>query len=185
VGAIWQVRDVTWVQLLTIPGVLLFGNLFEYFLHKGPLHKPYPGVRKVFDIHSGSHHRYYTHQAMLLADHKDVHMVLFPWWAPALIVVVMPILGAQGVGFIGRMTGYEVSTNVTWLAIATASFNFFLYEALHFTFHIPPNPFTDWVPGMGFLRRHHTIHHDPVVMGRVNFNVVCPLSDWLFGTLKK
>ncbi len=35
---------------------------------------------------------------------------------------------------------------------------------------------------MGRLRHHHTVHHDPRLMNRYNFNITYPIFDWLFGT---
>ncbi len=180
--ALLQLHKPTLVQWMTVPAVLVFGNFFEYFLHRWPLHRPWPLMRKVFDIHTGNHHHYYTHQAMRFYDHRDVYMVLFPWWAPMLVVIALPVVATGLLQLFTALTGVEVSSNVTYLMIATGAVNFLLYEFMHFSFHLPVNPWTERIPGMAWLRHHHALHHDPRLMSSKNFNVVFPMSDWLFKT---
>jgi sterol desaturase/sphingolipid hydroxylase (fatty acid hydroxylase superfamily) len=36
-----------------------------------------------------------------------------------------------------------------------------------------------------FLAEHHRLHHRTVLMTTCNFNVVCPIFDWVFGTLRR
>ena len=38
------------------------------------------------------------------------------------------------------------------------------------------------VPGVAWLRQHHTTHHDPRLMSAWNFNITFPICDALLGT---
>ncbi len=74
-----------------------------------------------------------------------------------------------------------VSPNVGFLVGATACVYFLAYEAVHLASHVAgpgaPAP-------VRWLANHHRIHHDPRGMGECNFNIVLPVFDWLFGTLR-
>jgi sterol desaturase/sphingolipid hydroxylase (fatty acid hydroxylase superfamily) len=59
---------------------------------------------------------------------------------------------------------------------------FLTYEALHFAYHLHPESWVGRLPLMDVLRRHHTRHHDPKLMGLYNFNITFPICDRVFGT---
>lgn len=80
------------------------------------------------------------------------------------------------------MFGLVGGPDAAWLFAATGMGYFALYEWLHLAYHLDPDGQVGRLPGMKRLRRHHTVHHDPRNMGRVNFNVTFPLADWWFGT---
>ncbi len=82
-----------------------------------------------------------------------------------------------------RLAALLTTANVGWLFAATAIAYFPLYEWLHLAYHLDPDSPIGRLPGMASLRHHHTVHHDPMRMGRYNFNVSFPIADWVLGTL--
>ena len=77
-----------------------------------------------------------------------------------------------------------VSRNVAWLFVTLAVGYFLTYEWLHFLYHQDPAGRLGRLPFVRALRRHHQRHHDPSLMGRWNFNITFPISDWLFKTMR-
>jgi sterol desaturase/sphingolipid hydroxylase (fatty acid hydroxylase superfamily) len=69
----------------------------------------------------------------------------------------------------------------------TAISGYWLYEILHFSYHLPRGSTLERVfaaiPGWKYLRLFHTVHHFRDTMHDVNFNVTIPLTDWVLGTL--
>ena len=53
------------------------------------------------------------------------------------------------------------------------------YEWLHLSYHLDPKGPIGSLRIIGFLRRHHALHHDPRLMQRWNFNVSLPLWDFV------
>lgn len=172
--AVSQLDRVSAVEALVVPASLLVANVAEHRLHQGPMHHRVAPLALLYERHTLSHHRFYTHESMQAPDTRSFYLVLFPPWAPlALFVLVAPI--AAGFGLVG-------GPDAAWLFVATGMAYFALYEWLHLAYHLDPDGVVGRLPGMATLRRHHTLHHDPMRMGKVNFNVTFPFADWLFGT---
>jgi hypothetical protein len=172
VAHLHAVRTGEW---LVLPASFLFANVAEYFGHKGPMHRPAALLRILFQRHTLEHHRFFTNQAMYYESSRDFKMVLFP---PAMLVfffglIATPLALALYVG---------VSHNAAWLFVTVAAGYYLTYEWLHFAYHLNPASWVGRLPFMGALRRHHTQHHDPALMGRYNFNITFPICDWVFGT---
>ncbi len=166
------------LEWLTIPAIFLISNLFEYALHRAHLHHPLPGARALFRIHTLEHHSYFTAEAMALEGHRDLHMILLPWWSPMLAAFV-------GYPSFGALVAWLLTPNVACLMIATAASYFLMYEALHFCHHAPEGSLIARLPLLRTLREHHRAHHDKALMGRRNFNITLPIFDWLLGTTHK
>lgn len=172
--AIAQLYRVSAIEWLTVPIAFLIANVVEHRLHMGPMHRPARGLFLLYERHTLTHHAFFPHTHMPVDGHRQFKMVLFPPWAVvALYGLVAPIAGGFAL----------LSTNMAWLFVATAMGYFVLYEWLHLAYHVDPDGPVGRLPGMAALRRHHTLHHDPRLMGRYNFNVTFPIADWLFGTL--
>src|SRR5262249_48106463 len=118
----------------------------------------------------------YTEEDFYPESHRDYAFVLFP---PGLVVGYVAIIVAPFTLLFYRL----VSPNAGVLVGATAAVFFFLYEMIHFASHLGDRFPLRW----GVLRAlgaHHRLPHRTSLMGGYNFNVVCPVFDWLFGTLK-
>jgi hypothetical protein len=175
VTAITRLRDVRVAELLTIAGTFFFANLAEYFGHKGPMHRPYPGREFLFRRHTREHHHFFTDGAMAYESSRDFKMVLFP---PAMLFFFLGVLASP----IAALLFVVASPNVAWLYVATAMAYFLSYEWLHFAYHLPEQSALGRLPLLRSLRRHHQTHHDMALMGKWNFNITFPICDWVFGT---
>jgi hypothetical protein len=172
VSRVHAVRAGEWAVL---PLGFLFANLSEYFGHKGPMHRPAPGLGILFVRHTREHHHFFTSVAMHYESSRDFKMVLFP---PVMLVFFLGGLAAP----LAALLFWCVSANAGWLFVVVAMGYFLTYEALHFTYHLRPDSWIGRLPFMNALRRHHTRHHDPALMGKYNFNITFPLCDWVFQT---
>lgn len=160
---------------LWFPATFLIANLVEFLMHRGPMHRPAPLLGEIYARHALQHHSFYTHQAMPAESARDFKMVLFP---PIAIFLFLGVIG----GPIGALVYFLAGPNAGWLFVAAAVGYFLTYEWLHLAYHLPPAGFVGRLPGIGILRRHHTVHHDPRLMGRWNFNITFPIFDRVFGT---
>jgi hypothetical protein len=167
------VRPMEW---LTIPMVIVYANLVEYFGHRFPMHHPVRGLKILYFRHTKQHHRFFTDQEMTFANSRDYKAVLFP---PEMIVF---FLGGFGVPM-WAVLFYTASENIAWLALAVALAYFLNYEWLHFAYHCDPRSRIGRIPGVQALRRFHLHHHDPRLMAHYNFNITYPIGDWIFRTL--
>jgi hypothetical protein len=173
--ALWRVRGLRAWELAVLPAGFLIANLAEYFAHKGPMHRPRPGLGLIHKRHSLQHHRFFTREAMSYESSADIKMVLFP---PVLLIFFLGALAAP----IAAVFYFVVSPNAGWLFLAVGIGYYLTYEWLHFAYHLPPETAVGRLALVRVLRGHHAAHHDPALMGRWNFNITFPLSDWLFGT---
>ena len=173
--AVAMVDAPSWRELVTVPVAFVIANLGEYAGHRGPMHHRRRGLGLLYQRHIRQHHRFYTDQAMVAESRRDFQMVLFP---PVMLVFFLGALATP----IGLALGAALSPNVGWLFAATAVGYFLTYEWLHLAYHLPDDGWIGRRALVRVLRRHHTIHHDPARMQRVNFNITFPIADWLFGT---
>lgn len=167
-------RHVQPWQLCMVPISLVFANLVEYLVHKGPLHHPVT-PRILYNRHTLVHHVAFTHQHMEIRHMREVRFVLFPLFAlPALeAVVVLPVvLLLWGLG----------QRNLALLFVSVGAFYYLTYEILHLCYHLPEG---HWFGGLRFIRwlgGHHRTHHNIRRMTDGNFNVSIPLWDFILGT---
>ena len=169
-----RVRAPTLAELSVVPLTLLYANLIEWLMHKGPMHHKTRGLGLIHKRHSLEHHRFFTLREMELETARDIKMVLFP---PLLIVFFFAFAAP-----VGLLLARLFSGNVAALFVACALGYFLLYESLHLSYHLPASSPVPRLPILRALRRHHALHHDPARMTSGNFNVTFPLSDFLFRT---
>lgn len=164
----------TWPELAMLPAALVFANAFEWWVHKGPLHRPVRPLVRLYRRHACAHHVMFTDRRMAVASGRELALVLFPPWVlPQLVLLVSPLVGAL----------YLVRPNLAWLFLASALGYYLLYEWLHLCHHLPPESWIGRRRLVRALRRHHLRHHEPARMTQGNFNVSFPLTDWLVGSL--
>lgn len=169
------VRAPTLSELAIIPITFLFANAVEYFAHRGPMHHPARGLRLLHQRHTRQHHRFYTRDAMTCESARDFQMILFP---PVMLLFFLGAIAAP----IGLFLSWLGSANLGLLFAATALGYFLSYEWLHLCYHLDPKSWVGRLPGMAHLRRHHSTHHDPILMQRWNFNITFPIFDAVMGT---
>ena len=173
---IGQLNDVQTMEWLVIPIAFIYSNLSEYWGHRGPMHRPYRGIRMIYQRHAKQHHRFFTDQAMAFGGSRDFKAVLFP---PGLVLFFFGLFGLP----VWTLMLWVFSANVAWLFVATAVAYFLNYEWLHFAYHCREDSWVMAIPGFRALRSLHLSHHDPRLMTHNNFNISYPLGDLLFATL--
>ena len=173
-----QLHQVSAWEWLAVPITFLYANIAEYFGHRGPMHHPRPGLAAVFERHTRQHHRFFTDTRMPVDGSRDFKAVLVP---PVLVSFFLIAFGAP----VALLVAWLFSANVGWLFALTGTAYFLNYELLHFAYHQPEDSWISRLPGIAWLRRHHTVHHDQQRMTRLHFNISYPIGDWLFGTLDR
>jgi Fatty acid hydroxylase superfamily len=170
-----RARGVRPIEWIAIPITFLIANAGEYLGHRGPMHHPRRGLGLLFERHTRQHHRFFTHDSMPCASSRDFKMVLFP---PVMIAFFLGGLALP----IGLVLFLIAGANVAWLYVATEMAYFLTYEWLHLAYHVREDSLVARLPVLSSLRRHHTLHHDPRLMSRYNFNITFPICDRLFAT---
>ncbi len=169
-----QLENVQALEWLTIPATFLFANLFEWNVHRHILHHKLPGLTQLYEKHTPMHHRVFTPDDMVIRSALEMRLVMVPALGIAGIVVLLLALTP--------LLALIISSNTAYLFLATATSYAALYEITHLLYHLDPDSFLGRLPGIPFLRKHHTLHHDPRIMQRWNFNVTIPLFDYLYRT---
>jgi hypothetical protein len=174
VGCVLALESPAVWQLGVGAGSFAFANLFEWWVHRGPLHKRTRFLERLYQRHTKEHHVVFTHLGMQIEDLRQLKLVLFPPWVlPLMVSMAAPVpalLWALG------------SRDLALVFFASAMAYYLVYEWLHLLHHWPRDTWLGrrWL--VRTLRRHHTRHHDPARMTRGNFNVSFPLADWLLGS---
>jgi len=171
-----HIKNVTWLEWLTVPVAFLFTNIFEWAVHKFVMHRPVSikGLRAIYERHTLNHHQFFTDQEMRFRDDKDWRVTVFPPYA-LVVFILMSIPMAAVLGLL-------LTPNVGWLFMCVTAGMYLIYEFMHFCCHVDENSFVRNCPFVNTLRRHHTAHHNARLMMEVNMNLTFPIADWLFGT---
>jgi len=151
-------------------GCLVVWSLIEYAAHRWVLHRHRRIHAALYREHSQQHHGYFTDEFMHTESHVDINRVLLRPWDVLLVEIAAAVL-AGGVALVDVRLGL--------LFFATANLYCVAYEVLHGLYHCA---WSENVPGLRAMTRHHRAHHDPTSMGRWNFAVVFPILDSIFGT---
>ena len=161
-------------ELLAIAGAMLVSMTAIYFGHRYPMHRPVRGMSVLYALHTRAHHMMFNDEHAEIRTLDDVDMVMLPpRWALGLCVVVMPLIASPLL---------LVSLDTALAFVATASLYYLAYELVHLAAHAPDGHRIHRTPLIGWLTRHHRIHHDWRRMHDANFGVVVPLWDLLLGT---
>jgi hypothetical protein len=162
-------------DLLVVPLVCLFANLFEHQVHKRVLHRRTWPFEVIYDKHTPMHHVMYVEHDMALRDPREMRLVLMP----AMGVLGIVLSAAPLAIVVGRFW----SASAGWLFLLTTSLFMVSYELLHLAYHAPADSLVGRNAIIAKLRAHHARHHEPRLMQRYNFNVTVPLFDWVLGTM--
>jgi hypothetical protein len=175
IGAALLLLDApTWWYAALVPAFFVFANLFEWWVHKGPLHHPVRGLRSLYERHTRSHHLAFVDDAMAIRSARELRLVLFPPFVfPLLLLMNAPLFALLAVA-----SGLDLA--LVFLASAVAYY--LVYECFHTLHHWPRDGWLGRRALVQRLRAHHEAHHDPRRMIQGNWNVSFPLWDWLLGS---
>ena len=172
--AISRIQDLRLWQLAFVPVFLVIGNACEWHAHRGLLHRRTRFLEILYIHHTPQHHALYVSDAMAMRSARELRFVLLPEYgilailaAPSPIVLVFFAVGQP---------------NLVALWVASAVAYLLSYEWLHLAYHLPESNRVGRLPLIRRFRRHHQLHHAPVLMQRWNFNVTVPLWDLVRGT---
>lgn len=153
----------------------LYASLFEYIFHRWLMHRPWRMLPLPYRMHALLHHQVFRGDVTYhVQREEDRDLILFEWWqAPLLLAVHAP-----------AVWGLQMATGVPlfWGGMTALAVYYGIYEYLHWCMH---NPVGRWIGGtrlFQYLDANHRLHHR---LWRVNFNVVLPLADVMFGTLRR
>jgi hypothetical protein len=153
----------------------LYANLFEYVFHRWLMHRLHRYVSRPYGTHVRLHHRIFRGDRryhVLRAEHRS--FILFEWWgAPAIVGLHAPVLW-----------GVQAASDwpVFWAGLAALTVYYGLYEYLHWCMHNPVGRRIERTRIFRYLDANHRLHH---AHWRINFNVVYPLADIVFGTYRR
>lgn len=153
---------------------LLYAGLFEYAFHRWLLHRPSRVLRSPYEVHTLLHHRVFRGDAAYhVRRPEDRDLILFEWWqGPLLLAVHVPaVWGLQAA------SGFPLF----WGGMTALAVYYGLYEYLHWCMHNPAGRWIERTRVFRYLDAHHRLHHR---LWRMNFNVVLPIGDLMFGTLR-
>ena len=160
-----------WIDILIFAAALVYANLFEYAFHRWLMHRLHGLVKREHMLHHGifrGDRRYHVLQS------EDRHFILFEWWqGPSIIGGHLPAFWA-----IGAATGRPV----WWLGSLALGVYYAAYEYLHWSMHNPCNRSVERTALFRYLDRNHQLHHS---QSHINFNVVAPFGDLVFGTFRR
>jgi hypothetical protein len=161
------------IRAALFAGVFVYSSLFEWTLHRYLMHRPFV-LRYPYRAHALTHHRLFrADSSYVLARQEDVHDIRFAIWnAPLLIGLHVPLLW-----LLGRATGWPVLVP----GLLAMGVYYALYESLHWCMHVPKSRRIERTAVFKWLSAHHRAHHR---RHDTNLNVVFPLADFLFGTLR-
>jgi hypothetical protein len=165
------------IRFFSILGFFIFANVSTYLSHRYPQHHPMKFQKFLFWFHTQEHHSLFNAKNMERDSWADAYMVFFP---PTIVLCLLVVFCFEG-WIVGKFLGSDYG----FICTATLSFYYLLYEFIHFVSHSSSDSIFYRFPGLKFLSKHHRIHHDPKWMTQFNFDIACPLSDLIFGTLKK
>lgn len=160
-------------EALAFAVYFVYASFFEWAFHRYLFHSP-KYVYRTFREHTLVHHQiyksdetYHTHD-----DHPD--KVPMDWWAlPLMVLGHLPLLF-----FVQWATGIPS----VWGGVAAITVYFTLYESFHWAMHVPrASKFLSRFRVWRYLDAHHRVHHKYMLS---NLNVIMPLADLTFGTLR-
>ena len=75
-----HMKNIYWLEFLTIPLTFLLSNFFEWLLHKEVMHKPrnFPGAKAIYSRHVLQHHQFFTEKEVRFASSHDWRVTFFP-----------------------------------------------------------------------------------------------------------
>lgn len=177
---VYLARDASAVAWLGVPGFWVIANLFEWGVHRYPMHHPLQ-PRMMYFAHALVHHNAFAGPDMEIDDVTELSTVMMPWYT---LIVVFAM--AAPIAVVAWLVGGAALAGV--FLVAAVGY-FLVYETIHTLHHVP----APWLAArwwgrsrfLAWLRAHHHRHHQLEKMTRINFNVTLPLGDALFGTYER
>lgn len=169
------------VILATIACGIFYASMFEWLLHRYVMHRPVWRFKYPFVSHAQTHHRVFKADTSYhVQDESQKRLIPMAWWnGPILVLIGMTPFTLSGIPFaILGWWAVFIAILVTGCVVFSAYYG--TYEYLHWCMHLPKRRKLEKSWLFQKLNGHHILHHRYMGM---NFNVVLPIADALFGTL--
>lgn len=163
-----------WTPFIILASVMQ-ASVVTYFIHRYMLHKKLVGFKWAHKMHHW-HHSFYRSGKMTYDELNDVYMLLMPPWLqlvyyfvylPLMVLLIAYLLPFK-IGFILPF----VFGLILWYG---------LYETVHWIEHLSQDNTLMKYKIFNWLRLHHIVHHSEL-KDEVNFGIVEPSMDYIFGT---
>ncbi len=151
----------------------LYASFFEWTFHRHVFHTP-RFVYYMFHKHTLVHHQIYKGDDTYHTHDDEPDSVPMNWWAlPVMIAVHLPLF---------FLLQWVTGIPSVWGGVGAIVVYYAIYESIHWSMHVPrASKILSRMPYYRFLDAHHRTHHKYMLS---NLNVVLPLGDLVFGTLR-
>ena len=170
-----QLENFQMIELMALPIAFFLANLVEYLAHRFMLHRKTSITKLAYREHTLRHHFYFTHDNIVIENHKDLHRVLFPWFG---ILFFVGIIGLPTAFLMSKIGGRNFGL-IIW---ASEIFYFLTYETFHLICHLNDSNIIFRFKFLKSVKEHHQNHHNLQLMADKNFGIVGGLFDYLFKT---
>ncbi|WP_242111989.1 sterol desaturase family protein [Luteimonas aquatica] len=175
--ALSGLRRFSWPEALALAAGLLAFNGGVYLVHRWLGHRKTRLGKLFYRRHTGDHHSFFSPQRMSYEQRRDWRVILFPPWLIVLFAGAFVLPAAL-------LAAWLTSPDMARLLACGLIAGYLLYEFFHTCHHLPDGHPLTRLPWLRQMRRLHQLHHHRGLMGRSNFNIVLPLTDWVCGTLR-
>ena len=162
-------------QSLAFVFYFLYGSFFEWAFHKYLFHSPRI-IPATYKAHALTHHGTYRgDDSYDLPSEDDPHgeHIMMDWFAlPLFLGCHLPLI---------LLVQWATGIPSLWGAVAAIAVYYACYEGMHYVMHVPRDRWIEKTRVFRFLNEHHRLHHKD---HGTNLNVVFPLADLLFRTLR-
>jgi hypothetical protein len=160
-------------ELAAFAVYFLYGSYFEWVFHRYLFHSP-KYIYRTFRAHTLVHHQLYKGDHTYHTHDEHPEHVPMDWWAMlAMVAWHLPFFW-----LFQKLTGIPS----LWGGVAAIVVYYGLYESFHWAMHVPrASKVLSRFWYYRFLDSHHLIHHKYMLS---NLNVILPLADLTFGTLR-
>lgn len=176
----WLALGSPWWVWLAVPAFWAVANLFEWAIHRYPMHRPmWPRV--LYNNHARVHHPAFDGTEQEIRGTHELSLVMMPWYT-----LLFVFASSSPVVLAAWLVGGPALAGVFLLSAVTY---FLFYELVHTLHHLPMATLRrSWWgrrPLLAAMRRHHHSHHQLDRMTEVNFNVTVAFADRLLGTYER
>jgi sterol desaturase/sphingolipid hydroxylase (fatty acid hydroxylase superfamily) len=173
----WLVAGGPWWVWLAAPPFWLVANLFEWAIHRYPMHRPLV-PRVLYTNHARVHHRAFDGSDQEIRGVRELSLVMMPWYTLLFVFAT-----SSPVAVVAVLVGGPALAGVFLLSAVSY---FLFYELVHTLHHLPVATLRRSWWGrrrlLAAMRHHHHSHHQLDRMTEVNFNVTFAFADRLLGT---
>jgi sterol desaturase/sphingolipid hydroxylase (fatty acid hydroxylase superfamily) len=175
----WLAAGAAWWMWLAVPAFWLVANVFEWAMHRYPMHRPLR-PRVLYTNHALVHHRAFDGPDQEICSTHELSLVMMPWYTLLFVFAT-----ASPIAVVAGLVGGPALAGVFLLSAVSY---FLLYELIHTLHHLPAATLRRSWWGrsrtLASMRRHHHHHHRLENMAKVNFNVTFAIADRLLGTYR-